>query len=55
MLNISGKPGSSRMVPWVMRAGYQLLMLEDTFESGEVQIALSTLQVNLERKNARRH
>jgi len=54
LLNISGNPGSSRLAPWIMRAGNPLLMLEDTFEFGEAQIVLRALQANMERKNARR-
>lgn len=54
LINATSKPGSLRFAPWLMRAGNPLLMLEDTFESGEEEIVARTLQANMERKNASR-
>lgn len=54
LINISGNPGSPRFAPCLMKPGAPLRMLEDTFESGEVEIAAHAVRANMERKNARR-
>ncbi len=55
LINITGQPGSPRFKSWLMRAGIPLRMLEDTFESGEAEIAAHAIRVNMERKDARRN
>jgi hypothetical protein len=55
LINLSGEPGPARLAPWKLGAGRTLLMLEDTFESGEVEMASTTLRTNMERKDDRRH
>ena len=55
MINVSGRPGPNRCRPWLMKVGANLLMLEDTFESGEQAIALQAIVANMERKDVRRN
>lgn len=55
LINASCLLESSRHVPWTLKPGSPLLMLEETFESGEAEIAMKAISVNRERKDARHH
>ena len=52
LINVGSLPGSPRIFPWTLKAGTPLLMLEETFESGETEIALKAVSANMERKDA---